>query len=468
MHTRRNFLRLLGSAAIAGSLPAYANVGSRRVIVLGAGLSGLYSARLLEQLGFDVLVLEARQRVGGRIYTLDDVAGHPEGGGITIGPNYGRIISTAEQLGVGLHTPARGGPLGLMINGEPLARTEWADSPLNTLPGPLHDITPDRLSRALLRDNPLPASTSWRQPAADEFDISVAEFFRSKGLDDTALQWVDVNNGYGNRLEDTSLLSLYRVGASTGRAIGMKLPTLQVDGGNLRLPEAMAASLGQAVIFGELAVAVQQSGDGVRVLCQSGAEYAGDALICALPATAVRKLRFEPGLPEANWQAFQEVDYHKVTQAHLLADSPFWKEAGTPASWWTNGPLGRIFTREQANEAGSFNITIWINGDGCDQFDVMSEEEASAAILSELHQRVPASKGRVSMGKLVRWANDPMNEGTWAIWRPGESGRLPALLSQPHDQVFFAGEHTSISNSGMEGAMESADRVVLETLRRLT
>ena len=67
----------------------------------------------------------------------------------------------------------------------------------------------------------------------------------------------------------------------------------------------------------------------------------------------------------------------------------------------------------------------------------------------------------------MRWAADPLNQGAWAVWKPGQMAVLPDVLSQSHDRLFFAGEHTAVANSGMEGAMESADRVVLECLRRL-
>jgi monoamine oxidase len=342
---------------------------------------------------------------------------------------------------------------------------------LNSLPEPLRSITPDRLSGALLRENPFTTSDAWLRPDMQVFDISAAEFFASKGLDPRALQWLDVNNSYGNRLSDTSLSMLYRVGASMGRAMAMQQPAYDAALGNSRIPEAMAAALSAQVQHGVEVVSVKQSNAEVIAISTDGTEYHGDALICALPATAVRKIRFEPLMAAEQAKAFEQVEYHKITQAHLLTESPYWQNAtesgSEPASWWTNGSLGRIFAQTEPNAAGSYNVTVWINGDGCDRFDAMEKAEAGQAIVQELARQLPASTGQVEVGELVRWAVDPLNEGAWAVWKPGQIARLPALLRQSQDRIFFAGEHTAIANSGMEGAMESADRVVLEALRRL-
>lgn len=467
--TRRDFLGAIGAAGVLAALPAGAVGRGEAVLVLGAGLAGLRTAALLAEAGFDVTVIEARDRVGGRLFTLDDVPGHPEGGGNTIGPNYGRVIGTARALGVPLHTPPRAERMGLVLGGERVRRADWAGSPLNTLPEALRAYTPDQLGFVLLRDNPLERSDDWRRPAMQSLDRSAAEFYRSRGLDERVLGWIDANNSYGNRLEDTSLLSLYRVSASIGRAIAMRQPVFEARHGNQRIPEAMARAFPGTILLGERAVAVRQGGGAgrgtVRVECASGRTLEGSAVVSTLPLTVLRDLRFEPGLPAAQAEAVRRVGYHAVTQAHFVVAEPWWRDTDQPGGWWTDGPLGRIFTR--VAEAGHYNVSCWINGDDCARFDALDRDAAMQALEEEFFRLLPEARGRAELRAMVSWANDSCNRGTWAIWRPGEIARYAAAVTEPFGRVAFAGEHTAVSHSGMEGAMESADRAALEVMRWL-
>ena len=463
--TRRRLLQgsLAGIAAgLSGGCAKHRS--GRKVVVVGAGLSGLNAALILERWGFEVQVVEARERVGGRIWTLDALPGSPEGGGNVMGANYGRVLKAAHDLEVPLRSPPRTLPSDYFVDGQRIARDDWASAEANPLPDAWRNIPPSRLMGKLNASNPLLQTRAWHDPTLMASDTSALSGLSALGFPDAAIRLIGANNSYGNNLDETSLMSLYRVMGEFGRLSGPALAVKEATQGNMRLPEAMAGQLARPIEMGSPVTAVHQSSAATRVTLASGETVDADAVIMTLPLPALRRIDMD--LPASQATLLETVDYHKVVQLHCIVEAPFWERAGWGGSWWTDNLLGRVFTRPIPGTS-RFNMTVWINGDDCDALNAMDEATCIDRISRALWDLMPDAREVTSVGQLVRWSNDPFAGGVWALWRPGQAATAHAALRAPAGRVFFAGEHTAEAYRGMEGAMESGERAALEVMRLL-
>ena len=167
--SRRQFI--LRSAAATGlalfpKARTWSATETADVIVIGAGLSGLEAALQLEQAGFRVLVLEGRDRVGGKVMTFSDVQGLPEAGGNIIYAGYERIRARARSIGVVLEDQAprlgKHANFTLVLDGQPLSRAQWLDSPRNPFPPSMREMMPWQYVPTLTdQANPLTTVADW-------------------------------------------------------------------------------------------------------------------------------------------------------------------------------------------------------------------------------------------------------------------------------------------------------------------
>lgn len=441
------------------------------VLVLGAGLAGLQAATLLEDAGLRVRVLEASPRVGGRVHTLDDLPGRPETGGTQIGAAYTRLLRAAQRLALPL-LPSGRSPLlrddgmVMFIQGRRSSRAAWAASADNPLPEAVRSLPPDRALSRLVGASPLRTLADWRGPAHAALDVPLGAELRGRGLSAAALRLLDVNNPYGDTLDQTSLLNMHYAQSNTTEIMKTPGPVLNIAGGNQRLPEAMARALRGDVLLGRRAIEIDAGPQGVAVRCADGSMHRARFGVCTLPLPAMRQLRFAPGLPSRHAEAVQQLAYAQVTQLHLEVLRPFWEADGLLPYLWSDGPLERMFPRDELGQGRAETLTVWINGAGCQRWDALSDDQAAQLAAEELALIFPASRGAFRLARRVAWQQLPEAGGAWANWRPGQITRYAQHLSTPLGRLHFAGEHTGRTLRGLEAAMESGERAATEILAR--
>jgi len=471
--TRRAFGATTAAAALASAAPALAAGPARTldVIVLGAGMSGLQAAWLLEQQGQSVMVLEARGQVGGRVRTLFDQPGTPEMGFNSMGAGYGRGIDAARRAGVELYDVAprvvRGYRQELYLDGVLVPKAAWPTSPANPFPPDRKAMMPWEISSKVLHEhNPLKDWSTWNDPKNAPLDISLHDFLKGQGLSDAAIHLaVDTSPYYGESGSDVSALMYEFTDGWTGTQMAMGPKSYAVKGGNQRLPMAMAKLLKGDVLLGKAVVGLTSDTTGVTVTCHDGARYRAKRVICSLPFSMVRKLKMEPGLTGLQSEAVAMLPYQSIAMIFLTAKTPYWEKDGLSASMWTNGPAAQVIAqRFGATDDEITGLVAQARGARADQWDAWGPEKTMARVVEAIETMRPAAKGQLEAKTYFSWKTQPFNLGDWAYFKPGQISRFALGMAAPAGRIHFCGEHTAVANRGMEGALESSERVALEVL----
>ena len=481
---RRGFLRqaAAGAAALAGAAvppwPALgrlttAAAGPQRICVIGAGMAGLTTALELIARGHDVTILEARSRPGGRVFTIRGPFAdglYAEGGAMQVYDSHSRVQRYIQQLGLEID-PIRPAPgatllhvLGHRIQLEPDAPVSWpfamkADE--RTLdPHALWEkyVVPvvNEVAAAEASDPTLASMVRYDR-------MSFSALLRERGASPPAVAIIGagVAAGLGDGPERVSALDFLREAAHRQA----RKQSFTIRGGTDRLPRALAAKLGDRIQYGTAVVRIERQPSGVNILAVTGSArrtFAADRVVCAIPFSVLRRVDVSPPFTTEKRAAIAGLQYTSVTRVFVQTRTRFWIAAGLSANASTDLPVMGIYERA-INQPGTRGILeSYMAGPNARRATALGERDRLAQSLDGMAKVYPQIVDQYEGGVSKSWDDDEWSRGAYAWFEPGQMTSLLPHIASPEGRIHFAGDHASSSPGGMEGAVESAERVVRE------
>jgi monoamine oxidase len=454
---RREFLQAILAASLT-SIPRAPKPA--RIIVIGAGLSGMVAALELRNAGYEVTILEASARPGGRVHTLRESFSdglYAEAGAGRIPSTHDLTLRYVRQFNLSLvpFYPASGAGV-YFINGKrsivdtahPL---NMASVDLNltqrerrTGLDNLEHLYLDDAQRAVGRVD----ARHWPTSALlkEYGSVSIQQFLRSKGASDDAIEMLV--SGY----QTEAALDFLRDLASH------QAPALsKIVGGNDLLPRAFAAKLSTNIVYGAQVVRLEQTAETTHVtFLQSGLtrKLQADYLICTVPFTVLRTIGISPAFSERKQQAIQSMTYGAVSRVFLQTRTKFWKQEGVTG--FATVDRAMELWNPTWNEPGTRGLLMaYAYENLARQIASQPPEERVTSMLNYFDQVQPGMKANFELGTSWVWDEQPFTKGAYCVYQPGQLDTMLPAAMLPERRILFAGEHCSSHPAWMQGALES-------------
>ncbi len=428
-----------------------------RVLVAGAGLAGLAAAHALEARGATVTIVDARDRVGGRVWTVRDGFAkrqHAEGGADLIDSDQEHLCGFARDLG---------------LRPSPILRRGFGY------------YVPDTRGRHRLRARPDAFASLAKKLRREVDDFKLAEqrwdsAVAARHAPRRVADWLDeiaapaplraatrgLRGFFLADPEDLSLLPIIEQFAAAGAPGDESM--LRIPGGNDRLATVAATRLRTDVQLTTIVRRIGRDASGVAVTVESQgrtSEIRASFIVCALPASTARDVRFDPALPDAQHDAIARLRYGCATRLLLQFDRRFWRARGRPIAFGTDLDLGAVWDGNEQQRGRAGILSFLAGGRASAGLQDLLRREGVEGVARQLTWL--GAPARVLASRAIVWEDDPWSRGGYAYFDPSFDPRARAWLARPAGRIVFAGEHTSLKWQGyMNGAVESGLRAAAE------
>jgi monoamine oxidase len=455
--TRRELLRtsLAAGAGLLLSQRGFAQGtgGPGRVVVIGAGFSGLAAAYELASAGLDVQVVEARNRVGGRVLTFRDfVPGKVvEGGAELIGSNHAVWQTYAKAFGLTMldmtEDAALEGPV--MLDGARLEARD-AEALWKEMDGAFSSLNADARTIA-------DADRPWLAVDAVAQDLrTVADWIASLSCSDRCRRAIDamLTADNGVRTEWQSYLGLLAMVKGGGvEAFWTDSEVYRCRDGNQQLAERLADRIGRERILLKMPVThVEQSSSGVRVRLADGRVLDGDQVVVAVPPGTWNRIAFDPVLP-----AHIHPQVGSNVKFLMRVRGEFWRRAKLSPDLLATGPVQMTWHQTDNQKGAGTCMNAFSGGPAAEECRSWTPEERTRRYLAALSPVYASLPSALVASRFMDWPGDAWAKGSYSFPAPGQIVRIGASLWDGiGGRLQFAGEHCAYAFTGyMEGALHS-------------
>ena len=426
-----------------GSLSAQSsnkkNLSVKKVTVVGAGIAGLYSAYLLKNSGYEVSIVEAKNRFGGRVLTIsnDESQLTSELGAEWIQENHFTIKSLCKELGIELKA--------YPVMNDILLGDNLIESNL---------VKPNSQTREIIKRviSLFEKMSPEKKVGLDKLDIY--SFLKYQGVTEEELYLLDMKYSVilGENIRTISAekaIALFEF-TENGSPFQYKIQT-----GSEKIIDSLKSNLkGTNFIISDPIISIEDLGNGVILKSKSGKSISSDACIIAIPSSQLNKIKIYPDLPKEHKLALLQLRMSRITKVSALYKGIDYVRDKLYIQG--DGVFQNIYSNGVKNKAANKGIlTLLSSGDRADTYSRLSTEYLPTFVKQNLDSIELLSTLKLEKIDLKAWQNEPFIEGANSIYAPGTFD-VKSILKKNHGRVHFAGEHLGKYNGTMEGALLSA------------